>query len=49
MIARARHKLQGKTVEFVCAEGERFLQEARGKSFDLVTSNGSLQWFSDID
>jgi len=49
MIAKARHKMQGKTIEWVCAEGERFLQEAREKSFDLVTSNGALQWFSDID
>ena len=49
MIARARHKLQGKTVEFVCTDAERFLQDIRGKSFDLVTSNGSLQWFTDID
>lgn len=49
MIAKARHKLESNAIEFVCAEGERFLQEAPGKSFDLVASNGSLQWFGDID
>jgi malonyl-ACP O-methyltransferase BioC len=49
MLAVARRKLQGMTVDFICAEGERFLQENPEKSFDLVTSNGSLQWFSEID
>ena len=49
MIAQARHKLKSKAIGFVCAEGEQYLQEAPGKSFDLVASNGSLQWFSDID
>jgi malonyl-CoA O-methyltransferase len=49
MIAKARHKLKSDAIDFICAEGERFLQEAPGKSFDLVVSNGSLQWFSDID
>lgn len=49
MLAIARHKLPDKRVDFVCAEGERFLQEAPGKSYDLVVSNGALQWFADID
>jgi ubiquinone/menaquinone biosynthesis C-methylase UbiE len=49
MLAKARHKLKNKTIAFVCAEGEQFLEEAQGKSFDLVVSNGSLQWFTDID
>ena len=49
MLAKARPKLQGKDVDFICAEGECFLQEAPGKSFDLVASNGSLQWFTDIN
>ena len=49
MIAKARHKLKGNAIDFICTEGERFLEEAPGKSFDLVVSNGSLQWFSDID
>jgi malonyl-ACP O-methyltransferase BioC len=49
MLAKALSKLQGKDIDFVCAEGERFLQEAPAETFDLVTSNGSLQWFADID
>jgi malonyl-CoA O-methyltransferase len=48
MLTKARHKLTRETIDFICAEGERFLQEAPEKSFDLVASNGSLQWFSDI-
>jgi len=49
MLAKARYKLQGKAIDFVCAEGERFLQEAQEKTFDLVASNGSLQWFAEIE
>ena len=49
MIAKARHKLKKRNISFICAEGERFLAEAPEKSFDLVVSNGSLQWFTDID
>jgi malonyl-CoA O-methyltransferase len=49
MIAKAHHKLKSTAIDFICAEGEQFLQEAPGKSFDLVASNGSLQWFSDIE
>ena len=49
MIAKARHKMKSAAIDFICAEGELFLQEAPGKSFDLVASNGSLQWFSDIE
>ncbi len=49
MIAKARHKLKKNTIELICAEGESFLEAAPGKSFDLVVSNGSLQWFGDID
>ena len=49
MIAKARHKLQSAAIDFICAEGEGFLEKAPAKSFDLVVSNGSLQWFSDID
>jgi len=49
MIAKASHKLRKKNIEFICAEGEEFLQEASGESFDLVASNGSLQWFTDHD
>lgn len=48
MIAKARHKLKSTAIDFICAEGEQFLQEVPSKSYDLVASNGSLQWFSDI-
>ena len=49
MIANARHKLQKSNIKFICAEGERFLKETPEKSFDLVVSNGSLQWFSNTE
>jgi len=49
MIATARRKRKTAAIEFVCAEGEQFLAEAPAESFDLVTSNGSLQWFSNIE
>ena len=49
MIAKARHKLGKNNIDFICAEGEGFLGTAPGKSFELVVSNGSLQWFTDID
>lgn len=49
MLTRARHKLQGENLEFICAEGEQFLEETPEKSFDLVVSNGSLQWFTHLD
>ena len=49
MVAIARRKRKTAPIEFVCAEGEQFLAEAPAGAFDLVASNGSLQWFSDID
>jgi len=49
MIAKARHKLKKSNIEFICAEGEQFLEETADRSFDLVVSNGSLQWFTDHD
>jgi len=49
MIAKARSKLQENNIAFICAEGERFLEQSPGQSYDLVVSNGSLQWFYDID
>ena len=49
MIAKASHKLNKNTIEFICAEGEEFLEKAADKSFDLIASNGSLQWFTDHD
>jgi malonyl-CoA O-methyltransferase len=48
MIARAQSKLNNNNIEFVCAEGEQFLEKTAHSSFDLVVSNGSLQWFSNI-
>jgi len=49
MIAKASHKLPKNTIEFICVEGEEFLEKSSGASFDLIASNGSLQWFSDHD
>ena len=49
MITIARLKLNRPAIDFICAEGELFLQTAGEKSYDLVVSNGSLQWFSDMD
>jgi malonyl-ACP O-methyltransferase BioC len=49
MIAKARQKLKAAAIEFVCAEGEQFLGETPAGSFDLVASNGSMQWFSNMD
>jgi malonyl-CoA O-methyltransferase len=49
MIAKARQKIKTAAIEFVCAEGEQFLEEAAAGSFDLLASNGALQWFSNID
>jgi malonyl-CoA O-methyltransferase len=49
MLTRAQHKLRGDNLEFICVEGEQFLEEAPEKSFDLIVSNGSLQWFTHLD
>ena len=49
MIARAKAKLPNNNIEFICSEGEEFLAEAAACSFNLVVSNGSLQWFTDHD
>ena len=49
MIAKARQKMKTAAIEFVCVEGEQFLEEAAAGSFDLLASNGALQWFSNID
>ena len=49
MIAKAQTKLKRNNIEFICAEGEQFLEKTPHRSFDLVVSNGSLQWFSNID
>lgn len=47
MIAKAGNKLYSSSIDFICAEGEEFLQNSPAGSFDLVASNGSLQWFTD--
>ncbi|MBW2466949.1 MAG: alpha/beta fold hydrolase, partial [Deltaproteobacteria bacterium] len=47
MIAKARHKLKKNNIEFICAEGEGFLQQTPDNFYDLIASNGSLQWFTD--
>jgi malonyl-CoA O-methyltransferase len=49
MVERARAKLQNRDVRLLCVEGEKFLRDAPAESYDLVTSNGSLQWFADLD
>lgn len=35
-------------VHLLCADAERFLEDST-RSFDLITSNATLQWFSDLD
>ena len=49
MLDQARLKQQNNNIEFICDEAEQFLQKSPEQSFDLVASNGALQWFSDID
>ena len=49
MIAQARRKINTPVVEFLCTDGELFLKKAQDRSFDLVVSNGSLQWFGNIE
>lgn len=49
MISAASKKLsQNSKVHFVCEDGENFLASAR-YSFDVITSNATMQWFDDID
>ncbi len=43
MVEQARKKIQNKQVNFFCLDGEKYLAEE--KKFDLITSNGALQWF----
>jgi malonyl-CoA O-methyltransferase len=49
MIAIAKQKLDNSSIEFLCAEGEEYLENCADEHFDLIGSNGSLQWFSDHD
>lgn len=49
MLQVAREKLAGPAApHFVCEDGERFLAGGR-KTFDLIASNATLQWFDDLD
>lgn len=51
MISTARRKLAPhKHIDFICADGEEFLARRRpqGRHFDLITSNSTLQWFTDL-
>lgn len=36
-------------VSFLCQDGEDYLKKAAAESFDLVTSNATLQWFDDLE
>jgi malonyl-CoA O-methyltransferase len=49
MLDQGRLKQQKKDIEFICDEAENFLLNSSDESFDLVASNGALQWFSDLD
>lgn len=47
MVAQARKKCGELTaVSFLCEDGERFLAE-NSRSFELITSNATMQWFDD--
>jgi malonyl-CoA O-methyltransferase len=47
MVAQARRKCETlAAASFLCADGERFLAE-NSRSFDLITSNATMQWFDD--
>ena len=45
--ARAKAVFSSSTVEFLCEDAEKFLAET-DRSFDLVTSNATIQWFGDV-
>ena len=47
MIEAAKNRFAGKKrIEFVCGDGEEFLAST-SRTFDLITSNATLQWFDD--
>ena len=49
MVDHARRKLGEDTnLHFLCTDGEEFLA-SRKTSYDLITSNATLQWFDDLD
>lgn len=45
MIDMAMEKLEGERIEFETGDGERICP---GETYDLISSNASLQWFEDI-
>ena len=49
MLSRARLKQKKTDIRFICLEAERFLANGVDESFDLVASNGALQWFADLE
>lgn len=49
MVDYAREKLgEADGLHFLCADGEEFLASQK-TSYDLITSNATLQWFDDLD
>ena len=50
MIRAAAAKMANRPgLRLVCVDGEEFLANDRGgRSFDLITSNATLQWFTDL-
>lgn len=49
MIDIARRKVDRAEIQFICADGEAYLPQIPKRSLDLVVSNGSLQWFSNLN
>ena len=46
MVAIAKEKLKGRTVELIVADGEML---NLGEHFDFITSNACFQWFEDLE
>jgi malonyl-CoA O-methyltransferase len=44
MVEQAKKKIQSDRVDFLCVDGEKYLTGE--EKFDLITSNGALQWFT---
>ena len=49
MLSQARLKQKKTDIRFICLEAEQFLANGVDESFDLVASNGALQWFADLE
>lgn len=47
MLAVARAKVRGERVSFHCQDAEVFLKNTL-ESYDLITSNATMQWFDDL-